>query len=97
MGFGYHQARVAGLGGLRTDRSPRQVNRLIDERKTERDALRHLREEVERDPEWAPFVEHWILEGLTAPDIWESLRCAKYDVWLRSKGFHRLRERYRKF
>jgi hypothetical protein len=33
MGFGYHQARAAGLGGLRQDKSPRQVNREISDRR----------------------------------------------------------------
>jgi hypothetical protein len=97
MGFGYNQARAAGLGGLRADRSPRQVNRLIHDRKPVREATRYLRESIERDPEWTPFVEHWIREGLTALDIAESLGNAKRDVLLRQKGWHNIRTRYAKF
>jgi hypothetical protein len=97
MGFGYSQARAAGLRGLRTDRSPRQVNRLINDRKTVREATLHLREEVEKEPEWAPFVQHWISEGLSAPEISQSLRNAQFDVVLRRKGYHGMRARYAKF
>jgi hypothetical protein len=38
MGFGYGQARAAGLGGVRASRSPRQVNKIIQENKSAREA-----------------------------------------------------------
>jgi hypothetical protein len=97
MGFGYHQARASGMGGIRADRSPRQVNRYIKDSKDAREATRRLREEIANDPEWVPFVEHWVCEGLSAPEVFQSLSNAQYDVWLRRKGFHRLRARYAKF
>jgi len=30
-GFGYYQARRSGMGGIRRDRSPNQINEAIDE------------------------------------------------------------------
>ena len=83
MGFGYGQARASGMGGIRADRSPDQVNREISERKV----AKQIREEVELDPEWGPFVEHWIRERLEAQDILQALWNAKFDVWRRRKGF----------
>jgi hypothetical protein len=97
MGFGYRQARAAGLGGLRSDRSPRQVNRFVNDRKSEREAAAWLREQVANDPEWGPFVEHWVRKGLSASEVQQSLANAQFDVWLRRKQFHRLRARYAKF
>ena len=44
MGFGYGQARAAGLGGVRASRSPRQVNQILKENKSARDATESLRE-----------------------------------------------------
>jgi hypothetical protein len=87
MGFGYHQARASGLRGLRTDRSPNQVNRIIGDRKTERAAIRYIREMVEGDPEWGPFVEHWVREGLGADDISTALYNAQFYAWLRRNGY----------
>jgi hypothetical protein len=77
MGFGYHQARAAGLRGLRTDRSPNQVNRIIDNRKTERAGICYIRGMVESDPEWGPFVEHWVSEGLSADDVSSALALSR--------------------
>jgi hypothetical protein len=85
MGFGYHQARVAGLGGIRESRSPRQVNRYINERKTVREATAWLRDEVKKDAEWSPFVQHWISEGCNAQEVMQSLANAQFDVWWRRK------------
>src|SRR5258708_7743753 len=73
MGFGYHQARAAGLKGIQASRSPKQVNRIIEENKTERDAVKLIRQTVKNDPDWAPFVEHWVREGLSADQIYDSL------------------------
>ena len=79
-GYGYHQARAAGLGGLRADRSPRQVNLLIKGRKAQREAEKQLREEIAKDAEWAPFVEHWIREGLSeAPAEFQRLTPAEVE------------------
>jgi IS1 family transposase len=83
MGFGYPQARAAGLRGLRRDRPPKEVNRIIDSRKSERETIRQVQEVVENDPEWRPFVEHWIREGVSADEILYSLRLAEYDAWRR--------------
>lgn len=83
MGFGYNQARKSGMGGLRTDRSPNQVNKIIDERRV----AKSIREEIERDPEWGPFVEHWIRKKLPARDVLQSLWNAQHDAWRRRKGF----------
>ena len=62
MGFGYHQARQSGMGGIRQDRSPNQFNRAIDENK----AARRMRQVLKSEPEWPPFVEHWIGDGMSA-------------------------------
>lgn len=59
MGFGYRQARASGLGGLRPDRSPNQVNKYVSASK----AAREIRREVEADPEWGPFVAHWLKDN----------------------------------
>lgn len=94
MGFGYHQARAAGLDGLRQDRSPRQVNLEIGERKI----ARQLRAEVEKDPDWGPFVEHWVKSKLPAKDVLQALWNAQYDASFRRKGYHRLwKNRYAPF
>jgi hypothetical protein len=87
MGFGYHQARASGLRGLRTDRSPNQVNKIINTGKTIREAEKGLRKAIEEDPEWKRFVRHWISEGLSAPDIWESLCLARRDANFRKRGY----------
>lgn len=81
MGFGYHQARAAGMGGIRTARSSKQVNRLIRANEVTRKATVWLREEVEHDPDWIPFVEHWAKAGLTADEIATSLYNAKFRLW----------------
>jgi len=83
MGFGYRQAREAGLGGIRGSRSPQQVNRLIEETKI----ARKLREIVTDDPEWAPFVQHWIMEKLPPADILQSYYNARHDASLRKRGW----------
>jgi hypothetical protein len=83
MGFGYHQARQSGMGGIRQDRSPNQVNREIDERQI----AKQIREVIESDPEWAPFVAHWVKEKVKARDIIQSLSNAQVDAWRRRKGY----------
>lgn len=86
MGFGYRQARAAGLGGIRAARSPRQVNIEMSERRI----ARELRDVVERDPQWGPFVEHWIKEGLKPRDVLQSLRYAEFDAYWRRRGYAKL-------
>jgi len=83
MGFGYEQARSAGLGGVRPSRSPRQVNRSIKDAQV----ARELRKEVDKDPDWAPFVKHWIEEGRSSERTLHGLRCAQRYVWAKRKGY----------
>jgi hypothetical protein len=52
-------------------------------------AARLLQDEIARDPDWGPFIEHWASEGLSAQAILKSLRNAKFDAWRRHKGYHR--------
>jgi len=96
MGFGYHQARLAGLGGVRADRSPRQINRYIEESKAEREAVRKLRE-AQKDGEWIPFILHRIDEGRTAPEIADELYWMKRYVWAKGASYslaYRLRHHW---
>ena len=83
MGFGYHQARASGLGGVRQERSPQQVNREVGERQI----AKQIREFIESEPEWAPFIAHWVKEKLTAHEILQSLSNARFDVWRRKNSF----------
>jgi len=85
MGFGYHQARKSGLGGIRADRSPNQVNQYTRASK----AARKLREEVQTDPAWAPFIEHWISDGMSAEITLDALWRAQAYMRLKSKGYSR--------
>jgi len=83
MGFGYKQARAAGLRGIRADRSPGQVNRTVAKSKEERECVYYLRAAVEADPEWGPFIAHWVNEGLSAEATYQSLICARhYAKWM---------------
>jgi hypothetical protein len=84
MGFGYHQARAAGLGGIRGSRSPRQVNRDIEERKANRKAVRHL-QKAQEDGEWIPFILHRIAEGRTVQDISDEL--GLIEAWVRHRRY----------
>ena len=80
MGFGHHQARAAGLGGIRPSRSPRQFNKAVKENQ----AWRKLRAECDKDGGWLRFVMHWNEEGLGAEEILVSLTRAKnYLNWKR--------------
>ncbi|UFS76919.1 MULTISPECIES: hypothetical protein [unclassified Tardiphaga] len=85
MGFGYHQARKSGLGGIRADRSPNQVNRDTRENK----AARQLREEAEADPDWGPFIEHWILDGISAEVTLNALWRSQAYMSFKSRGYSR--------
>ena len=82
-GFGYHQAKQSGMGGIRQDRSPNQVNKAIDESK----AARRIRKVVERDPEWGPFVEHWIRDGMSAEITENALWRAQCYARDKARGF----------
>ena len=83
MRFGYHQARASGLGGVRESRSPRQVNKFIEESQV----ARKLRAEVEKDTEWGPFVKHWIEDSRSADETFRALYRAQMYVWLKRKGY----------
>jgi hypothetical protein len=84
MGFGYRQARAAGLEGIRRDRSPRQVNLIVRDRKSEKEALEYIQGMVADDPEWKPFVEHWVREGLNAQAVVTALYNAQFRAWQRA-------------
>jgi hypothetical protein len=68
MGFGYGQARAAGLGGIRASRSPFQVNKITVENKKTRHALETLRE-MAKDREWDAYIKHRVAEGCSADVI----------------------------
>ncbi len=46
---------------------------------------KELRVEVESDPDWKPFVEHWIREGVAAKDVLQSLYNARFHMLLRQR------------
>lgn len=82
--YGYHQARAAGLGGIRIDRSPRQVNREIKENQ----AARRLKDEIKKDSEWDKFVKHWIAsERSTAEETLDMLLRAQAHARMRANGY----------
>jgi hypothetical protein len=83
---GYQQARAAGLGGIRADRSPKQVNRYLKEQKTTREAIRELIE-AKNDPEWVPFLIFRAGEGRTALEIATELYWMKRYSWAKEQGF----------
>lgn len=83
MGFGYHQARQSGMGGIRQDRSPNQVNKAVNESK----AARRLRDAVETDPDWGPFVEHWIRDGMSAEITYDALYRAQAYLRYKARGY----------
>jgi hypothetical protein len=82
-GFGYYQARRSGMGGIRRDRSPNQINEAIDEN----NAARRVRGALSNDPDWARFVKHWILDGMTAEVTEDALFRAQGHMSDRMKGF----------
>jgi transposase len=88
MGFGYHQARASGLGGIRADRSPRQVNRYIEENRATRNATRHL-QEAAKDPECEQFIRHRVGEGRSAQEIWNELSLIQTYARMRARGYSR--------
>jgi hypothetical protein len=83
MGFGYREARASGLTGFQEERSPRQVNRDLKANQI----ARRLRDEVSKDPEWSPFVEHWVRSGLSPQEVLQSLHNAQFNAWLRAEPF----------
>ena len=91
MGFGYHQARASGLGGVRSDRSPNQVNKYTSASK----AARGLRREIEADPEWGPFVAHWLQQGIGAVEVAYMLFLAQSYARQMTRGYSfKYRSRY---
>ena len=87
MGFGYSEARAAGLGGIRAARSPKQVNRIIKENKRERDATKALADELRSDSDWKPFVEWRLSEGCTLAEIWGEIYWTKTYLRMRARGY----------
>lgn len=85
MGFGYDQALQAGLGGLRADRSPRAVNKIARANKL----VKELFNEIEADPDWGPFIEHWLSNGFTIEATRDSLDRAKLYARYRARGYKR--------
>ncbi|WP_416192957.1 hypothetical protein [Nitrobacter sp. TKz-YC01] len=85
MGFGYGQARAAGLGGVRADRSTRQVNKITKENKSTRTATLEIRE-FAKDPDWAPLIKHLVSQGLSPKDISDELYWVKRYAWSKAKG-----------
>jgi hypothetical protein len=83
---GYQQARAAGLGGIRADRSPKQFNRAVDEQKATREAMREL-VEAKNDPEWVPFIVFRAREGRAALEIATELYWIKRFAWAKAQGF----------
>jgi hypothetical protein len=86
MGFGYHQARAAGLRGIRTARSAQQVNRYIQNSKAKREAINALRE-AQKDGEWIPYILHRIEAGQTAQQMAEELYWMKRYSRMRAAGY----------
>jgi hypothetical protein len=87
MGFGYGQARAAGLGGVRASRSPRQVNKIIQENKATREAIEALREYA-KDADYAILITHRVEEGCcTAEQIAEEIGWIRSYAWATKKGF----------
>src|ERR1700682_551328 len=86
MGFGYGQARAAGLGGIRASRSPRQVNKIIEENKSAREATEALREYA-KDVDYAILITHRVEEGCTPEQINEEIFWIRRYAWSRSKGY----------
>ncbi len=85
MGFGYHQARAAGLDGIRQSRSPQQVNRYVAKNKETRETIRFLREAA-NDPHWKPFITHRVAEGRNARQISVELHAMRMYTFMRSRG-----------
>ena len=86
MGFGFEQARAAGLDGVRPDRSPRQVNKIVRENKETRDAIREL-QEVRDDPEWEAFIKHRASQGHDAQSIATEVYWIKRYASEKAKGY----------
>jgi hypothetical protein len=85
MGFGYGQARAAGLGGLRAARSPRQINKITEENKADRKATSILREAA-KDPGWKGYLEHRIAEKCSSVDIADELYWMERYWRMRTQG-----------
>jgi predicted transcriptional regulator len=83
LGFGYHQARKSGLGGIRPDRSPNQVNRYVSGSK----AAREITREIENDPEMGEFVVHWIQNGISAEETLEDMSRLRQFMRMKKTGY----------
>jgi hypothetical protein len=86
MGFGYHQARAAGLGGIRESRSPRQVNLHIKDAKANRNAVQYLRDKA-KDPNWELLIRFRAAEGRCAEEIESEVYWIDRYARARTKGY----------
>lgn len=86
MGFGYGQARAAGLGGVRASRSPRQVNKITLENREVRQAIDSLRRAA-LDPAWHPYISHRVAEGCSAAAIAEEWQWMERYSRMRMRGY----------
>jgi hypothetical protein len=53
----------------------------------ESNAASKLHEIVETDPEWAPFVEHWIRDDISAKATSDAISRAGSFMSFKAKGF----------
>jgi len=88
MGFGYNQARRAGLDGLREARSPRQVNRIYRERKEGKELVDELQRRAANDPDFGRLIVHRLREGVTLEDIYTEI------YWIDRFAFWRIKKRF---
>jgi hypothetical protein len=72
--------------GVRASRSPRQVNKIIQENKSAREATEALREYA-KDPDYAILITHRAEEGSTPAQINEEISWIRRYAWARSKGY----------
>jgi hypothetical protein len=82
IGYGFEQARAAGAPFV-ASRSGKQMNADL----IESNAASKLHEIVKADPEWAPFVEHWIRDGLSATATADAISRARSFMSFKAKAF----------
>ena len=85
MGFGYGQARAAGLGGIRAPRSPNQVNKITRANKANKEAIEALRETA-KDPQWRAYLEHRAQEGCSSEVIADEFYWMERYTRARARG-----------
>ena len=80
MGFGYSQARAAGLDGIWQSRSPKQVNKITKENLSYRGAITDLRK-LRDDPDWVPLIKFCVANGMSAAEISEEIYWINRFAW----------------